>query len=171
MFYTYLWLREDGTPYYVGKGSGNRAFRNGCPSRDVIPGWIDEPDHNRIIVQEHPCESEAFIVEKFFIAYYGRRDTGAGRLMNLTDGGEGQAGRVVPKEVCKKLSNAGIGHVVATKTRDKIRVGLLGRTKTHCVRGHERSPRNLTNGGSCILCLRTVHNQRRREKRNGRFWT
>jgi len=85
MFYTYLWLRYDGTPYYVGKGILQRALRKGSPE-------------GRVILQEHPCENDAFVAEKFLIAYYGRKDLGMGILHNLTDGGEGVTGLKHSKE-------------------------------------------------------------------------
>ena len=87
MYYTYLWLREDGTPYYVGKGKGNRAFINHRKRRVRVP-----KDSERIIVQEHFNEEEAFESEKFLISFFGREDLGLGFLLNRTDGGEGQAG-------------------------------------------------------------------------------
>lgn len=77
-FYTYTWLQYDGRAYYVGKGHGNRAIRKGSP-RDL----------DRIIIQEHESEADAFEAEKFLIAYYGRKDQGTGILRNMTDGGEG----------------------------------------------------------------------------------
>lgn len=77
MFYTYLWLREDGTPYYVGKGKGNRAWRSGSPNPD------------RVIIQKFPKEEDAYFSEKFLIRFFGRIDIGTGCLRNLTSGGEG----------------------------------------------------------------------------------
>jgi hypothetical protein len=82
-YYTYLWLREkDFTPYYVGKGHGNRAFI-GHGHNVKCPKNLE-----RIVVLHTESEQAAFILEKHLIAYYGRRDLGTGRLRNLTPGGE-----------------------------------------------------------------------------------
>jgi hypothetical protein len=80
-FYTYFWLRENGTPYYVGKGTGIRAYYT--RSHHVCC-----PDRKRIVVQEHLTEADALVAEKFFISLFGRIDIGTGCLRNLTDGGE-----------------------------------------------------------------------------------
>src|SRR5208282_2004687 len=85
IFYTYLWLREDGTPYYVGKGTRRRAFE-----KHTIIGT--PPSNNRILLEPHTTEEEAFKAEIFLIAYYGRKDIGTGILRNLTDGGDGVVG-------------------------------------------------------------------------------
>lgn len=96
-FYTYLWLRENGTPYYVGKGfkttrRRGRAYRRGSPPED------------HIIVQEHESEEAAFFVEKFLINFYGRKDIETGCLINLTEGGEGAFGSVCSEETKRLLS-------------------------------------------------------------------
>jgi hypothetical protein len=82
-FYTYLWLREDGTPYYVGKGKGRRAFTSRGHSV-VCP-----KDESYIILQKHESEADAFAAERFLIEYWGRINLDSGCLRNLTDGGEG----------------------------------------------------------------------------------
>jgi hypothetical protein len=80
-FYTYLWLRADATPYYVGKGKDNRAFSG---QHSVPP-----PCRARILIQFWSSEQEAFDMEKFYIRLFGRKDNGTGILCNQTDGGEG----------------------------------------------------------------------------------
>ncbi len=102
-FYTYLWLRYDGTPYYVGKGKDVRAFRRGCPPLD------------RVIIQEHPSEEDAFVVEKFLISYYGRIDLNTGCLRNRTDGGEGYTGK--SPEARQRLSDVNKGNQNARGNR------------------------------------------------------
>jgi hypothetical protein len=162
MFYTYLWLRENGVPKYVGKGSGDRAYNpNGHR--------IGVPPVNQIIVQEFECEEDAFFAEKFFIALYGRTDNGTGCLSNLTDGGENPPswkGRKRTEESVKKSSVSKTGQKRTPEQRLRIseahkgqmpwmkgkkhsedakqknREAHLGTThfqpkKTHCKNGHE----------------------------------
>jgi len=97
-FYVYMYLREDGTPYYVGKGIGNRAYQK---NRRLKP-----PPKNRIIIQDRLTEEQAFQQEIEHIAFYGRRDNGTGMLRNLTDGGEGASGAIKSDESIQKQKDA-----------------------------------------------------------------
>ena len=118
-FYTYFWLREDGTPYYVGKGTKDRAFvrhRVGNP-----------PSKECILLQEHPSEKDAFEAEKFFIEYYGRIDLGTGCLRNLTDGGEGPSNPSI--ESRKKMRTAKLGGKRSPESIAKTSASLIGRKK------------------------------------------
>jgi len=85
-YYTYAYLREDGTPYYIGKGKGKRAYqpysRNAkCPPKERI-----------LFLKINLTEEEAFRHEVYMIAVLGRKDIGTGILRNMSNGGEGSAG-------------------------------------------------------------------------------
>jgi len=78
-FYVYMYLRTNdskngkaGTPYYVGKGKGMRAFdkNHRCkPPSDRA---------NIIFVAQNLSEPDAHAEEKHLIAIYGRIDIGTG---------------------------------------------------------------------------------------------
>jgi len=117
-FYAYMWMREDGTPYYVGKGQGKRAFQSDKHT-------VRRPkDRSHILVFERSSEQEAFETEKELIANWGRKDLGIGCLWNLTVGGEGAA---LSPETCQKISQIKVGHVVAEETRQKIGKAMIGK--------------------------------------------
>jgi hypothetical protein len=82
-YYVYEYLREDGTPYYVGKGK-NARWRG--------KHSVAVPPKERVrFVQENMLEQYAFNLEEALILKYGRKDLGTGILRNLTSGGEGQS--------------------------------------------------------------------------------
>ena len=121
-FYTYAYLREDRTPYYIGKGKDNRAYRKG--RGEVYP----PKDKSRIIfLKQNLTEEEAFKHEKYMIAVLGRKDLGTGILRNKTDGGEGLSGAIRSEETREKLRIAHTGKILSVEHRQKIRENNLGR--------------------------------------------
>ena len=124
IFYTYAYLRsktsrtaEAGTPYYIGKGHGNRAY--GHHRRTPVP-----KDKSKIIIlKENLSEQEAFAYEKEMIKFYGRKDLGTGILMNWTDGGEGTSNP--SQETRRRMMESKADYF---KERPEMYGGSLGRT-------------------------------------------
>jgi hypothetical protein len=156
IFYTYMWLREDGTPYYVGKGSyKSRAYEG----HKVGNRTQYAPDKAFVLIQEFPTEEDAFEAEKFLISYYGRKDLGVGILRNQTNGGEGATGT---SEGHRKQAAALKGRPFSEEHKRKISESKKGNQarqgirKTYCKRGHEFTVENtyLAPRGSreCMTC-------------------
>ena len=124
-YYTYAYLREDKTPYYIGKGKGLRIYST---NRRIKP----PKDKSRIIyLKQNLTEKEAFRHEIYMIAVFGRKDLGTGILINMTNGGDGPSGRIVSEETRRKLSEAGKDHIVSEEQKIKQRKKMKGRIKKH----------------------------------------
>lgn len=114
-YYVYYYLRNQdsqslaegkaGTPYYVGKGKGNRAYM--WHSHSIR---LPKDKQFIVIIAEGLTEEEAFKIETLHIKMWGRIDLKTGILHNKTNGGDGAS-----------------GIVMSQATRDKIRSRLKGR--------------------------------------------
>ena len=138
MYYTYAYLREDGTPYYVGKGKGDRAYRK------VGKPCATPKDKNKIIyLKTNLTEEQSFNHERYMIFILGRKDLGTGILLNKSDGGEGASGCIPSEETRRKRSakmkgennplygkrgkdSPRYGKKHTQETKDKIRKSLQG---------------------------------------------
>ena len=123
MYYVYSYLREDCSPYYIGKGSGKRAYTKG-------PKEIKPPrDKSRVrILKENLTEEDAFLLEKLYILMFGRMDLGTGILRNKTDGGDGSSGAIFSPEERKRRSERMKGITRPQWIYDKIAASNRGKT-------------------------------------------
>jgi hypothetical protein len=101
-FYTYAYLREDGTPYYIGKGTNRRAYKR--THNVFLP-----PKERILFLKKNLLEEEAYQHEIYMIAVLGRKDLGTGILRNKTDGGDGAKGMLLTEDYLKKLKERTTG--------------------------------------------------------------
>jgi len=91
-YYTYAYLREDGTPYYIGKGKGNRAYVKHWRSKSK-GGYFSPPEKDKILIlKNNLTEEQEYRHEMYMISILGRKDLGTGILRNMSDGGKGGKG-------------------------------------------------------------------------------
>lgn len=129
LFYTYIWRDVNGTPFYVGKGKGRRAWDTIRRSRPFLAEF-KKGGCTVHIADFFINESQAHSHEVELIERYGRRDLSTGNLVNLTDGGEGAVG--LCEEAKKKISDANkgnkyaVGAIRSQETRARISASKNG---------------------------------------------
>ena len=73
-YYVYAYLREDETPYYIGKGCQNRHLD--CHRYVVVP-----PEERIVLLNENLTEQESFSIEAEYIKTYGRKGIDPGGIL------------------------------------------------------------------------------------------
>ena len=121
-FYTYAYVRKDGTPYYIGKGKGYRINQK---HNVMLP-----PKERRLLLKTGLTEQDAFKHEVYMISLFGRKDLGTGILHNLTDGGDGTSGYKMSNELRRRCKFDKTGVKTSEETKKKLREASSGRPQS-----------------------------------------
>lgn len=111
--YVYTYSYPNGTPFYIGKGTGHRYRVHLCDAKANrnLDKWAvrvirkllrngEQPIITKVV--ENLTSEEACQLEIELITKYGRKDIGTGVLTNCTSGGDKGAQNLAPEVIAKR---------------------------------------------------------------------
>lgn len=125
--------RKAGTKnvFYIGIGvTIQRAYRKTNRNKywyNIVNKYGYEVD----IIFDNISYLEACEGEKLLIKLYGRRDLKTGCLVNMTDGGENNAGKLVSDETRRKSSISHKGKRLSEEQKKKISLSNKGKVRPY----------------------------------------
>ena len=121
------WRLDKNEVFYVGIGKEESRAFDFIRRNKVWKGIKRRTDVDVEIVARDLSWELACELEQLMIQEYGRIDLGTGRLVNLTDGGDGSIGAKHTKETIEKRANSNRGKKRTDETRAKISQALTGK--------------------------------------------
>jgi hypothetical protein len=119
IYYTYAYLRKDGTPYYIGKGCRDRAYNVYSHKKNGIHVPLDR---DRIVfLKVGLSEEESLRHEEYMIYLLGRKDLGTGILRNRTNGGDGASGAVRTERHKDRVRGQNNGNSRTNREKRKVK--------------------------------------------------
>lgn len=115
----YRHLKPNGEVFYIGIGNLKRPYNK----KDRSIYWkntVAKYGYEIQILKSDLTWDDAKELEIILISWYKRKDCCGGTLVNLTDGGEGSAGRMWTEEEKKKISIANTGKTRTDEVKQKM---------------------------------------------------
>lgn len=137
-YYVYGYFYENGIPFYIGIGKGNRIKQHLHKRKDKTKDSIlfynvlnklirDGIKFSYKKIRYNMSQVEAALVEEVLVKLIGRRDLGLGPLCNLTDGGEGHKNYKKSEELKQMISGWSKGKTISPEHKEAIRLANLGK--------------------------------------------
>ena len=133
LYYVYAYIRNKdsttakaGTPYYIGKGCGARAYdccKNNRHGKNV---YLPKTREHIVFLETNLTELGALALERRLIRWWGRQDIKSGILLNKTDGGDGASGAIRNETTRAKLRLAHLGKRKSAEARKNMSVAKKG---------------------------------------------